>query len=57
MLVGYAVKLFSIFALLAYMWRENRRRDRAGHTDEKAAIEAGMHDLTELENKGFRYTL
>ncbi|KAK7984411.1 hypothetical protein PG989_011813 [Apiospora arundinis] len=57
MLVGYAVKLFAIFVLLAYMWRENRRRDRAGHTDEKAAIEAGMHDLTELENKGFRYTL
>ncbi|KAK8122956.1 MFS general substrate transporter [Apiospora sp. TS-2023a] len=57
MLVGYAVKLFSIFALLGYMWAENRRRDRAGETDEKAAIEAGMHDLTELENKGFRYTL
>ncbi|KAK8016755.1 hypothetical protein PG993_014944 [Apiospora rasikravindrae] len=57
MLVGYAVKLFSIFALLAYMWTENRRRDRAGLTDEKAAIEAGMHDMTELDNKGFRYTL
>ncbi|KAK8061980.1 MFS general substrate transporter [Apiospora phragmitis] len=57
MLVGYAVKLFSIVVLLGYMWRENRRRDRAGLTDEKAAIEAGMHDLTELENKGFRYTL
>ncbi|KAK6222625.1 hypothetical protein LQW54_000805 [Pestalotiopsis sp. IQ-011] len=57
MLVGYVVKLLSIVVLYLYMWRENKRRDAAGLTDEKNAIEAGMHDLTELDNKGFRYSL
>lgn len=57
MLVGYVVKLLSIVVLYLYMWRENKRRDAAGFTDEKNAIEAGMHDLTELDNKGFRYSL
>ncbi|KAI0468932.1 allantoate permease [Xylaria cf. heliscus] len=57
MLVGYSVKLVSIIVLYIYMWRSNVARDAAGVTDEKAAIEAGMHDQTELENLGFRYTL
>ncbi|ETS74163.1 hypothetical protein PFICI_14029 [Pestalotiopsis fici W106-1] len=57
MLVGYVVKLLSIAVLYLYMWRENKRRDAAGWTDEKAAVEAGMHDLTEIDNKGFRYSL
>lgn len=57
MLVGYVVKLLSIVVLYLYMWRENKRRDAAGWNDEKAAVEAGMHDLTEIDNKGFRYSL
>ncbi|KAI0455817.1 allantoate permease [Xylaria acuta] len=57
MLVGYTVKLVSILVLYVYMWRVNVARDAAGAVNEKAAIEAGMHDQTELENKGFRYSL
>ncbi|GAP90231.1 putative mfs general substrate transporter protein [Rosellinia necatrix] len=57
MLVGYTVKLVSIAALYVYMWRSNVARDAAGPVDEKAAVEAGMRDQTELENKGFRYSL
>lgn len=57
MLVGYSVKLLSAIVLYLYMYRENKRRDAAGDADEQAAINAGMHDITELENKGFRYTL
>ncbi|KAI1122227.1 allantoate permease [Nemania abortiva] len=57
MLVGYTVKLVSIMVLYVYMWRVNVARDAAGPADEKAAVEAGMHDQTELENLGFRYSL
>jgi hypothetical protein len=57
MLVGYSVKLLSAVVLYVYMWRENKRRDAAGDADEQAAIAAGMHDITEIDNKGFRYTL
>jgi hypothetical protein len=57
MLIGYTVKLLSVLVLYAYMYRENKARDRAGLVDEKVAVEAGMHDITELDNKGFRYTL
>jgi hypothetical protein len=57
MLVGYTVKLVCIIILYVYMWRANVARDAAGPVDEKAAVEAGMHDQTELENKGFRYSL
>ncbi|KAI1427134.1 allantoate permease [Xylaria sp. FL1777] len=57
MLVGYTTKLICIIVLYIYMWRENKARDAAGAIDEKAAVEAGMHDQTELENKGFRYSL
>ncbi|KAI1328667.1 allantoate permease [Xylariaceae sp. FL0255] len=57
MLVGYSVKLVSVIVLYVHMWRENKARDAAGPIDEKAAVEAGMHDRTELDNKGFRYTL
>ncbi|KAI0857280.1 allantoate permease [Xylaria cubensis] len=57
MLVGYTVKLVCIIILYIYMWRVNVARDAEGAIDEKAAIEAGMHDRTELENKGFRYSL
>lgn len=46
------------------MYLVNKKRDReavaAGAMEseiEKDAIESGMHDITELDNKGFRYTL
>jgi hypothetical protein len=57
MLIGYTVKLLSIITLYIYMWRDNKRRDAEGSTDERAAVEAGMHDITEIDNRGFRYTL
>ncbi|OAP59785.1 hypothetical protein AYL99_04787 [Fonsecaea erecta] len=64
MLVGYTIKLVAIVVLYVYMFLENKRRDReaavSGVVDldeEKEAIERGMHDVTELDNKGFRYTL
>lgn len=62
MLVGYIVKLLSVVVLYIYMWSVNKKRDReqAGMSEEereKEAVEAGMRDMTELENKGFRYIL
>ncbi|KIV84326.1 hypothetical protein PV11_00112 [Exophiala sideris] len=64
MLIGYIVKLVSVIVLYVYMYLVNKKRDReaaaAGVVDadeEKEAIELGMHDVTELDNKGFRYTL
>lgn len=64
MLVGYAIKLAAVVVLYIYMWSVNKARDReaaeggvATFEEEKAAIESGMHDQTELDNKGFRYTL
>ena len=62
MMIGYVIKLVAILVLYWYMWTENRRRDRAAagieqSEIEKEAIERGMHDVTELDNPGFRYTL
>lgn len=57
MLVGYTVKLAMVVLLYAYMARSNKARDAAGHTNDTAAIKMGMHDQTELDNPGFRYTL
>lgn len=64
MLVGYTVKLMSVVVLYIYMWLANKKRDRdaanSGLTKEdieKAGIESGMQDHTELENKAFRYVL
>ncbi|EXJ53569.1 uncharacterized protein A1O5_13241 [Cladophialophora psammophila CBS 110553] len=64
MLVGYTIKLVAIIVLYVYMFAENKRRDReaavsgvADLDEEKEAIERGMHDVTELDNKGFRYTV
>ena len=64
MLVGYVVKLGAVVVLYIYMWMSNKKRDRdaqqagiASTEEEKEAIEKGMHDATELDNKGFRYTL
>lgn len=64
MLVGYIVKLAAVVVLYIYMYMVNKKRDRealaAGVGDEdeeREAIERGMQDMTELDNKGFRYTL
>lgn len=64
MLVGYSVKLAMVVVLYVYMWSVNKKRDaeqaargELSEEEEKAAIEAGMHDQTELDNKGFRYIL
>lgn len=64
MLVGYSIKLAMVFVLYAYMWSVNKARDAdlvaSGSSRvelEKEAIERGMHDVTEIDNKGFRYIL
>lgn len=63
MLVGYSVKLLAVIVLYVYMLSVNKKRDREAAADgdleeyEKAAIERGMHDMTEIDNKGFRYML
>lgn len=64
MLVGYTVKITCVIILYIYMYSVNKKRDREAaaqgalsEEEEKAAIESGMHDMTELDNKGFRYVL
>ena len=64
MLVGYSVKLAMVFVLYIYMYRSNASRDaeqaaRGGlsEEEEREAIEKGMLDMTEIDNKGFRYIL
>lgn len=57
MLVGYSVKLAAVLVLYLYMYRANKARDALGLSDEKTAVELGMHDVTELDNPGFRYQL
>ncbi|XDG00440.1 hypothetical protein ABKA04_000055 [Annulohypoxylon sp. FPYF3050] len=64
-LVGYCVKTTMVAVLYLYMWTENKKRDREAavqgsglsEEQEKEAIEQGMQDVTELDNKGFRYVL
>ena len=64
MLVGYMVKLTMVVVLYVYMWTANKNRDKAAaalgvdrYEQEKAGIEQGMHDVTELDNPNFRYAL
>ena len=64
MLVGYSVKLLMAVVLYVYMYKQNKKRDReaaaegaASYEEKLAAIERGMQDMTELDNKGFRYSL
>ncbi|KAI1259070.1 MFS general substrate transporter [Xylariaceae sp. FL1019] len=64
-LVGYSVKTLLVIVLYLYMWGVNKKRDRemasSGSTlneeQVKEAIERGMQDVTEIDNKGFRYVL
>lgn len=63
MLVGYTVKLIMISILYFYMWTVNKKRDREAAAagtlsdEEKLGIEGGMRDMTEIDNKAFRYSL
>jgi uncharacterized ion transporter superfamily protein YfcC len=64
MLVGYTVKLSMVIILYIYMYRSNVSRDKEQEAlgklsdeEEREAIEKGMLDQTELDNKGFRYIL
>ncbi|KAI9655613.1 MAG: hypothetical protein M1821_005407 [Bathelium mastoideum] len=64
MLIGYCIKLAMVIVLYIYMWQVNKRRDRqaeaegtTGLAEEREAIERGMRDETELDNKYFRYSL
>ncbi|KAF2495246.1 MFS general substrate transporter [Lophium mytilinum] len=64
MLVGYCIKLAMVVVLYIYMYSDNKKRDREGahgialtEEQEREAIELGMHDVTEIDNKGFRYIL
>jgi len=59
MLIAFSVKLFLTLLLTTHLWLFNRKRDQEQEVevDEKEAIEFGMHDVTEIDNKGFRYML
>ena len=53
-----------VMILYSYMWAVNKKRDREAAAtgtlspeQEKEAIERGMQDATEIDNKGFRYVL
>lgn len=63
-LIGYSIKTLSVIVLFAYMWAVNKKRDREAalgdqspEEQEREAVEKGMRDMTELDNKGFRYAL
>lgn len=57
MLISYSIKLAMAVLLYVHMKLFNLKRDRSELIDEKTAIELGMRDATEIDNKGFRYIL
>ncbi|KAI0706690.1 MFS general substrate transporter [Earliella scabrosa] len=62
MFIGYVIKTVCHLALGAYMFWSNIKRDRehgpvTSEEDQLKGEEAGMHDLTELENPYHRYVL
>ncbi|KAI9641687.1 hypothetical protein NHQ30_009543 [Ciborinia camelliae] len=64
MLVGYSVKLVMVVVLYIYMYMSNKKRDaeqeaigEASGEEEREAVEKGMKDMTEIDNRGFRYIL
>ncbi|EJF56374.1 MFS general substrate transporter [Dichomitus squalens LYAD-421 SS1] len=62
MFIGYVIKTVAHLALGLYMLWSNIRRDReqgkvTSPGDQLKGEEAGMHDLTEWENKFHRYVL
>ena len=53
-----------VVVLYIYMYRSNKSRDAEqamrgtlSDEEEREAIEKGMLDMTEIDNKGFRYIL
>ncbi|KAI1279277.1 major facilitator superfamily domain-containing protein [Xylaria sp. FL0933] len=58
LLVGYSIKFICHLALLFYMlWVNHYRNKTYGPQNKEASDEAGMNDLTEFQNKDFRYVL
>ncbi|KAJ6494230.1 MFS general substrate transporter [Mycena sanguinolenta] len=66
MMAGYVVKTVCHLLLGFYMWNSNRLRDRDAISSgenippeerERLAEEEGMKDVTEFDNKWFRYVL
>ncbi|KAH7403005.1 major facilitator superfamily domain-containing protein [Cadophora sp. MPI-SDFR-AT-0126] len=60
MLIAYSIKLVMAFILYVHMYMFNKKRDTeqaASPVAENETIELGMHDVTEIDNKGFRYIL
>lgn len=64
MLVGYSVKLAMVVVLYIYMYTSNKKRDseqaargEVSEEEEREAVEKGMMDMTEIDNRGFRYIL
>jgi hypothetical protein len=64
MIAGYCVKLAMTVILYIYIYSVNKMRDREvargqglSEEKEKEAIKLGIHDVTEINNKGFRYIL
>lgn len=59
MLVGYTIKLVMVIVLYTYMYGENKRRDRQAATLQKSASDDSLEDddMTEIDNKAFRYSL
>lgn len=60
MLIAYSIKLAMAILLYIYMFMFNKRRDieqGLARLSEKEVIELGMRDVTEIDNKGFRYVL
>lgn len=62
MLIGSCIKLIAMLVLPASICNEHKKRHRepASGTyltdeDQQAALEASMHDVTEIDNQGFRY--
>lgn len=54
---GYIAKLAAHALLWVVMAASNKKRDRQGPADPKAAAAAGMEDKMETENQSFRYVL
>lgn len=64
MLVGYSAKLVMVVILYIYMHMSNKKRDEeqaargeVSEEEERDAVERGMKDMTEIDNRGFRYIL
>lgn len=63
MLAGYCVKLAMTVIFYIYAYPVNKRRDRkiargqGLSEEEKESIELGVHDVTKIDNKGFRYII